>query len=96
MSSSGKRRKTDNNKKKKEAEKRTDEKEATKREQRKVSKALVYFSRRLSSIGEYIFQVLFLTFDKVHSQTPPWKRIFDVYVRGGENETSQVVKRDEL
>ena len=38
MSSSGKRRKTDNNRRKKEAEKRTDEKEATKLNQRNFNK----------------------------------------------------------
>ena len=41
MSSSGKRRKTDNNKKKKEAEKRTDEKEATKLDQRNFNNEYV-------------------------------------------------------
>ena len=41
MSSSGERRKTDNNKKKKEAEKRTDEKDATKLDQRNVNKEYV-------------------------------------------------------
>ena len=41
LSSSGKRRKTDNNKKKKEAEKRTDEKEATKLDQRNFNNEYV-------------------------------------------------------
>ena len=41
VSSSGKRRKTDNNKKKKEAKKRTDEKEATKLDQRFIKNEYV-------------------------------------------------------
>ena len=41
VSSSGKRRKTDNNKRKKEAEKRTDEKEATKLDQKNLKNEYV-------------------------------------------------------
>ena len=41
MSSSGKRRKIDNNRRKKEVEKRTDEKEATKLNQRNFNKETV-------------------------------------------------------
>ena len=43
VSSSDKRRKTDNNEKKKEAEKRTDEKEATKLDQRNFKNEYVSF-----------------------------------------------------
>ena len=56
VSSSGERRKTDNNRKKKEAEKRTDEKEATKLDQRN-------FNLRLDLYGwlvSYIVGVLSL------------------------------------
>ena len=42
VSSSGKTRKTDNNKEKKEAEKRTDEKEATKLDQRNFKTEIPY------------------------------------------------------
>ena len=43
VSSSGKRRKIDNNRRKKEAQKRTDEKEATKLNQRNLNKEYVFF-----------------------------------------------------
>ena len=51
VSSLGKRRKTDNNKKKKEAEKRTDEKEATKLDQRNFKNEYVGQIRGLIQFG---------------------------------------------